>query len=493
MSGLGRDGLGGILCGLSRNTYNAKQARDGRARPGPCLRQVMKGRILLINPWIYDFAAYCEWTEPLGLLSIAAVLKENDYEVALVDCLDRRHPKLPPGLRDDKYGCGKFLKTPVESPSAVSHIRRRYGRYGLPIEVFEEELDSQPRPDTILVTSGMTYWYAGAFEAITMVKARFPDVPVMLGGIYATLCYDHAREKSGADYVVRGEGELQALRLVDELTGNRSDYSRYTDSLDSFPWPLHELRRNQGYAAIQTSRGCPFHCSYCASSLLHPQGFRCRDPRNVADEIEHCKQALGIRDFALYDDALLVEAENHIHVLLDEVLRRGLACRFHTPNGLHARYIDPALAAKMHQAGFTTIRLGLETADALEQRRTGPKVNNEDFRAAVHNLRAAGFRAQQITAYVLMGLPGQQAGEVMDSVDFVHECGAQVQITLYSLIPGTLEWERAVHEGHIEAGADPLLHNDSIYPFPWSQASLEDFERAKARATAGNQALAASS
>ncbi|HUS69702.1 MAG TPA: radical SAM protein [Anaerolineae bacterium] len=453
----------------------------------------MKGRILLIYPWIYDFAAYCEWTEPLGLLSIAALLRENGYQVGLIDCLDRRHPKLPSRLSDDAFGCGKFLKTPVDKPPALRQVPRRYGRYGLPTEVFQEELGSQPRPDAIMVTSAMTYWYPGPFEAIKRVKVHFPGVPVILGGVYATLCYNHAREKSGADYVVRGEGELHALRLVDGLTGNRSDMDRLSRNLDALPRPLHELRTNQGYAAIQTSRGCPFQCTYCASSLLHPQGFRRRDPRRVADEIEYCFRQLGIRDFAFYDDALLVEAESHIHVLLDEVLRRGLACRFHTPNGLHARYIDRALAAKMYQAGFTTVRLGLETADAHEQRRTGSKVTNSDFQEAVGHLRAAGFKARQITAYILMGLPGQSAREVMDSVDFVHECGALVQITLYSLIPGTLEWERAVHEGHIDARADPLLHNDSIYPFPWCPASLEDFERAKARATAGNHALAVSS
>jgi radical SAM superfamily enzyme YgiQ (UPF0313 family) len=454
---------------------------------------VKKGRILLINPWIYDFAAYCEWAEPLGLLSIAAALKENGYEVSLIDCLDRRHPRLPPGLRDDAYGCGKFLKTPVEKPFPIRHVRRSYGRYGLPIEVIDEELESQPRPDAVLVTSGMTYWYEGPFEAIKRAKARFPDVPVVLGGVYATLCHDHAVHKSGADYVVPGEGELEALHLADQLTGSRSDYSRYTASLDSLPWPLHELRRCQGYAAIQTSRGCPFHCTYCASSLLHPQGFRRRDPYRVADEIEYCYRELGTQDFAFYDDALLAEAESHIHLLLDEVLRRGLVCRFHTPNGLHACCIDQALATKMYQAGFTTIRLGLETADAHEQRRTGSKVNNDDFQAAVHNLRLAGFGVSQITAYVLMGLPGQSTRGVMDTVDFAHDCGVRVQITLYSLIPGTLEWERVVREGHVAPDADPLLHNDSVYPFPWNQAGLEDFERAKARATAGNHALAASS
>ena len=452
----------------------------------------MKGRILLINPWIYDFAAYCEWSEPLGLLSIAAVLKENGYEVALVDCLDRRHPRLPSGLRDDAYGCGKYLKTVVEKPAVLRQVPRRYGRYGLPIEAFQEELRSQARPDAILVTSGMTYWYPGPLEAIKRAKASFPGVPVVLGGVYATLCPDHATERSGADYVVRGEGELEALRIVDTLTGNQSDYSRYTASLDSFPWPPHELRRCQGFVAIQTSRGCPFQCTYCASALLHPQGFRRRDPHHVADEIEHCYRDLGIADFAFYDDALLVDAESHLHVVLDEVLDRGLSCRFHTPNGLHARYFDQALAIKMFRAGFKTIRLGLETSSVVEQRRTGAKVTNEDFQQAVSCLKDAGFRSTEITGYVLMGLPGQSAQEVLESLSFVQQCAVSAQVTLYSPIPGTVEWQQAVSQGVIDPQADPLLHNDSIYPFPWCPASSDDFVRAKAMALAGNRNLPSS-
>jgi radical SAM superfamily enzyme YgiQ (UPF0313 family) len=449
----------------------------------------MKGRVLLINPWIYDFAAYCEWSEPLGLLSIAAVLKENGYEVDLIDCLDRHHPKLPAGVRDDTYGRGKYLKTPVDKPAILSHVPRRYGRYGLPVEVFQEEMERQPHPDAILVTSGMTYWYPGPFEAISRVKARFPRAPHILGGVYATLCADHAAENSGADYVISGEGELKALCLVDELTGNRSDHTRYSDVPDSLPRPLHELRRNQGFVAIETSRGCPFRCTYCASSLLHKQGFRRRDPRRVADEIEHCARELGIRDFAFYDDALLVDPEHHVLVLLEEILRRGLDCRFHTPNGLHARYVDEALATKMYEGGFKTVRLGLETSNAMQQRRTGAKISNRDFQRAVHYLKEAGFGAEQITGYVLMGLPGQSMGEVMDSIEFVHDCGALVQITTYSLIPGTKEWERAVSDGYINAGADPLLHNDSIYPFPWCRAGLDDFQQAKALALSGNRFL----
>ena len=52
-------------------------------------------RVLCINPWIYDFAAYNLWVEPLGLLTVAAVLRKAGHEVALVDCLDRHHPAAP--------------------------------------------------------------------------------------------------------------------------------------------------------------------------------------------------------------------------------------------------------------------------------------------------------------------------------------------------------------------------------------------------------------
>jgi pyruvate-formate lyase-activating enzyme len=450
----------------------------------------VKGRILLVNPWIYDFAAYCEWSEPLGLLSVAALLQENGYQVALVDCMDRHHPRLPSRPRDDAYGCGKYLKTMVDKPPVLSTVPRRYGRYGLPLEVFQEDLESQPRPDVVMITSGMTYWYPGPCEAIERVRAHFPGVPIVLGGTYATLCRDHAITNSGADYIVSGEGEIQALRLADELTGHESDYNRYEGSLDALPHPLHGLRRNQGYAAIQTSRGCPFHCTYCASSLLHPEGFRRRAALLVVEEMEYCRRQLGIRDFAFYDDALLVDSHRHIHPLLDQLLELGLDCRLHTPNGLHAACIDEDLASKMYEAGFRTIRLGLETSNPEEQQRSGGKVSNESFREAVRNLRAAGFEPADITTYVLLGLPGQSLRQVRDSVTFAHSCGARVQITLYSLIPGTVEWARAIRKWGIDPGADPLLHNDSIYPFPWCDASLEEFHEIKAQALAGNRALA---
>ena len=451
-----------------------------------------KGRILLINPWIYDFAAYDLWAEPLGLLYIGAMLRAYGYEVTLIDCLDRSNPGLlrrqgRDRPKSNRFGCGKYHKVFLEKPALLAHVPRRYGRYGIPLDTFEAELDRAGRPDAVLITSGMTYWYPGAWLALAKVKGRFPGTPTVLGGIYATLCYQHAL-RSGADYVLPGASEREALELVDRLTGNPTESLALSLLLDDYPYPAHDLRYVPEYASILTSRGCPYRCTYCASHLLH-QGLVQRAPTRVVDEIEHFHHRCGIVDFAFYDDALLMHPETHIAPILDEIARRGLRCRFHSPNGLHARFITPWLAEKIRRAGFEGIRLGLETVSAERQRETGGKVGSEHVRAATRALRGVGFSSEQIGVYILVGLPGQPAEEVELSIDFAHECGTLVKLALWSPIPGTVEWRRAAVRGLLDPEADPLLHNNSIYPLHGSVEGYAELRKLKDQAREANENL----
>ncbi len=441
-------------------------------------------RVLCVNPWIVDFAAYNIWIEPLGLLKVTAVLRAAGHEVALIDCLDRHHPAAPAPQSDrDRYACGHYQKDELPKPALLGHIPRRWGRYGLPLDVFEAQLDAQPRPDAVLVTSMMTYWYPGPFEAIRRVKARWPGVPLALGGVYATLCSDHARAFSAADAVLTGPGELKALSWVNEVTGKSRDLACPPDSV----LPAHDLRRPQGFVALQTARGCPFRCPYCAVHQLSPGGFRPRAPQQVVDEIAWCVEDLGARDVAFYDDALLVNAAKHIHPILDGWIERGLKVRFHTPNGLHARFIDRRLARKMHRAGFVTIRLGLETIDPDQEARDGGKVDRDSFAAAVEALFEVGYSGQEVAAYVLVGRPDQGISQARAAVEFAHKLGIQVRSAQFSPIPGTIEWRAAVAAGHIPADADPLLHNNSIYPC----TDAEAWEDLKQWMREGNRALRA--
>jgi radical SAM superfamily enzyme YgiQ (UPF0313 family) len=437
---------------------------------------VTKGQVLLVNPWIYDFAAFNLWIEPLGLLTIAAVLRDNGYRVTILDCL-APYAGMPRSRSD---GSGKFLKTFVDKPEPVAFVPRHYGRYGLPLDRFDAALAAVPPPDAVLVASGMTYWYPGVVEAIRRIRARLGAVPVALGGIYATLCPEHAQQHSGADEVIAGPGVTPALRFADQVTGHSSALDGYTDPR-AWPPPAHESVPRL-FAGLLTSWGCPYRCTYCASRRLQP-AFVQREPAAVVEEIGACVRR-GIRDFAFYDDALLLDSGGHLVPILEAVIEQGWPLRFHAPNGLHARAITAPLAALMRRAGLVTLRLSLETIDAARQQSTGGKVTTDVFGQAVATLKAAGFHSKELGAYILAGLPDQPLSEVEGTVRFVQGLGVQAKLALFSPVPGTPEGDHA-----LSADADPLWHNDTVYPYLFSDDHVRELQRIKQLAKAGNLAL----
>ena len=418
-------------------------------------------RLLLINPWIYDFAAYDYFARPLGLLSLAGWLRAQGAEVHLLDCLDVPHSRPGP------CGTGRYPKEIVPTPAPLADIPRRFGRYGLSEADFRARLSRLPRPDAVLVTSLMTYWYPGVTAAIALVKEHFPGVPVILGGIYASLCPDHAQAHSGADLVLPGPWETGLPPHLAELGLGRFPVPA---DLDALPYPALDLLGHLSYLPILTSRGCPLDCDYCASRLLQPD-FRRRRPAAVVAELAHWQQRLGLRDVAFYDDALLVKATDHLLVILEELVRQGRTFRFHTPNGLHARLITREVAGWLKRANFVTLRLGVETT-ALGEGRPDRKLRPGELEAALAHLREAGFAPQAIGVYLLAGLPDQDEAEVAASIRRVQQLGATPVLAYYSPIPGTALWPRACECSRYDLAAEPLCHNNSLFPclpqFSWA-------------------------
>lgn len=442
----------------------------------------MAKRILLINPWIHDFAAYDFWIKPLGLLYLGGLLRRNHHQVYYLDCLDPYHPsmmddgrKMP---RRRSGGDGKFFRQMIPKPDALRMMPKNYCRYGILPDVFSQELHRYTDVDLILVTSMMTYWYPGVFEVIGLVKKAMPSVPVVLGGKYATLCYNHAVEFSGADYVLAGEGEDIILQFMQNIFNEKPVFSPGANLLDSRPYPAFDLIANPQQLPIITSQGCPYKCSYCCSPVLY-DSFNRRDPFKVVDEIEYWQKNLGVVNFSFYDDALLVNPSDMIIPLLEEISRRHLSCRFHCPNGLHLREITKELSESLFRGGFKTIRFGFETSNCSRQKTTGGKVKNEELRTAVGHLKNAGYTADDIGIYLLCGLPGQKAGEVMDSIDFVKDCGARPILAEYSPIPGTPMWEDAALRSCFDITAEPLYHNNSLLPCRSEDFSFDVYEALK--------------
>ncbi|MBF0217201.1 MAG: radical SAM protein [Candidatus Omnitrophica bacterium] len=406
-----------------------------------------KKNVLLINPWIYDFAAYDLWMKPWGLLKISSILKNDGHKVFLLDAMDRHHPLLDMPASDHEDGTGKFISVEVEKPIQLSRIPRKYKRYGLPVGIFIKALPDADI-DIVLVSSVMTYWYPGVAEAIKIAREKYKNAMIVLGGVYATLCEKHAIEHSGADLVI-GNSSLDRLS---SLLGQRGAFGYGSILAEKIDYGLYE---GTAYGVLRLSLGCPYDCGYCAQRSLGP-GFMVKDMDKALIEIKYL-YASGKKIFAFYDDALLFDT-----VYFKEYFRRiadeGIIARFYTPNGLHARYIAPDVADDLKRAGFADPIISLETIkdNALWHE----KVTRSEFIKAVENLRKAGYAQGEYSAYLLLGVPGGSLSDVREAVEFVHSLGARISLSEYSPLPGTA-LGKAVDPKII---SEPLLHNNSVFP-----------------------------
>ena len=246
-------------------------------------------KILAINPWIYDFAAYDFWLKPYGFLSILSYLKAKGSTIDYIDCLDKK-------ITRDNLGRGKYLSETIEKPEIFKSIPRYFKRYGISKKEFQQSLQGKD-PDYILITSSMTYWYPAIIDLVKIVKNRFPQTPVILGGTYATLCNEHAEKNIPCDFVFKNSQLADFFKLIKTELNTEELYSTLPD--------YNDFHSNLDYVVFRTSWGCPFNCSYCAIKELFTDFFRIPEEKVIAFIKNYALK--GIKDFVLYDDAFLYE------------------------------------------------------------------------------------------------------------------------------------------------------------------------------------------
>ncbi|HWR59550.1 MAG TPA: B12-binding domain-containing radical SAM protein [Thermodesulfovibrionales bacterium] len=423
----------------------------------------MKLKVLLVNPWIYDFAAYNLWSAPLGLFRVAEYLSSFDAELSFIDCTYSFEIK--------EYGTGRFRTERAVKPALLRDMPRQYKRYGISTDEFVQKLKSFYPVDIVLLTCVMSYWYPGAQKAVEIIRDVMGNVPVALGGIYSTLYHDHACANSGANFIYRGPLDKN-LDFALESFGFRLKRKR-----NPKPYYRLNLRKSYAFAPVLSSSGCPFMCPYCASNTLSDGYSRAKPHVVVKDITELC--GAGIRDYAFYDDALLFEPGKHIKPLLRGIIGKSLTARFHTPNGLHARFIDEQLASLMKAANFRTIRLALETADEQKQKTMGNKVNNDEMARAIRCLGKEGFTKKELGVYLMYGLPGQPLKEVREGILFLKSLNVRIHLAEFSPIRGTELWKELVQDGVIDDALDPLLTNNTVFSYLYSGYDPEEIEQMK--------------
>jgi hypothetical protein len=436
----------------------------------------MEKRILIINPWIYDFAAYDIWMKPLGLLQISSVLRSMGHEIHFIDCLEGVEEPAKRKM-ESLYGCRKFKKEEVAKPQALDFVKRRYSRFGISHCEFDSALKSAAKPDLVVIGSMMTYWYPGVIETVKKLKQYFPSVPIILGGKYAQICNGHALRYSGADTVSKASNLKDAVNDILLALGEPDAFNGDLDDGKTI-YPVWDIYESLRYACVLTSEGCPFKCTYCYTPVLNNKFIK-RDPEEVVGEIEFIRTKYPIKNFAFYDDALNYRADEHLIPILEKIIDKKLDIFLHAPNAMNTRWIDDKLTDLMFKAGFKTVRLGLETSDPEKQKNLGGKVFSSQFEIGIKALRKAGFGKENIGVYLLAGLPGQKAKELYTDIDYCLELGIKPHIAEYSPIPGTPLFEEACKVSRLDMAEEPLYQNNSILPLSNPGFSYENLEELK--------------
>ncbi len=447
----------------------------------------MSKRLLLVNPPILDFAAYDLFAKPHGLLYLGAYLRQAGYDIALLDCLDRNHPAMShlPQEKTRADGCGKYYAQRLPKPELVKDVHRYYYHYGMPVDILREQLEMYKAGgvDAILVTSVMTYWYLGVKEAIRVIREVMPGTPLLLGGIYASLMPGHALRVCEPDRVVSTGDMAEILRIVDETCQTQTTVVPPSD-FASWPAPAYDLYEKLNYLSMASSLGCTYRCEYCASCILQPK-FQQADPEVFAGQVIDLSRYVTDQskiNFAFQDDALLVNAAKRFVPICERLIASALPFRIHSPNGLHCRFITPEIAKLMHRVGFESIKLSYEASDDSPeyQAASDNKVNDDFFSQAVANLKTAGFRASQIGAYIMNGMPGQSLEQMEKSAQAVLRAGVKARLCQFTPIPGTEMFRKACQMMNLDPD-EPLLHDHSLMLSKSADITTEQFQRFKDR------------
>lgn len=426
--------------------------------------------VWMIRPWIEDFSAFDHFAQPLGFLEIAARLKKSGCDVHYIDALSI------PCTNDVETDCSvastsksnlvlhKFHSEIIDKPSIFKTIPRHYRRFGWSGEYLRDQLATLPRPSAILITTGMTYWYAAVKGVLDVVADVAPGVPVAMGGVYAGIVPEHAARLSVVAHVFAGSvGDVFYSWLSAKAGISVSSRQRNEDII-----PAWDLVQNLNFVALATSRGCTHRCAYCFASALS-ESWKGRSMSSLRNEIQVLVSRFGIREIALYDDDLgcpTPSGKTHFSDFLQMLANLDLPVRWHLPNALGIASVTSSIAQMMAATGFSQPRLSVNHLDRCLSKNGLDDRSLQMFSKAAAHLQNANYDPRTISAYLIAGLPGQTLDGLKRATDQLLRIGIKPYLAQYSPIPGTDSGDvRLKHLQSFVGSADLLLTNKilSVY------------------------------
>jgi radical SAM superfamily enzyme YgiQ (UPF0313 family) len=300
----------------------------------------------------------------------------------------------------------------------VAYLSAYLKKYGHEVDVYDsiveedsdvllkELLSSHDIVGISLCSFKITSSYAFINRIVDYLRCSNKNIPVVLGGPHVTVTGKEVLIKTGADFAIRGEGELTLSELLNGIEQKTEDFENingliwrdesgaiienrirdFIDDIDTLPFPDYSVFKLEKYISsslneipISTSRGCPFECIFCAVKLVAGKSFRTRSPENVIQEIMlHYKN--GIRNFYIADDIFNLDIER-AEEICDLIIKNSLKINFIFHNGLRADCLTYKLAEKLKRAGCTTIVLSAESGNnsvlkSIKKNTTVEKINS---------------------------------------------------------------------------------------------------------------------
>ena len=215
----------------------------------------------------------------------------------------------------------------------------------------------------------------------------------------------------------------------------------FIQDLDSLPFPAYDLMPLEKYTVLGhrlehfpmiTSRGCPFGCRYCSSSLFLGRKFRARSPKNVVDEIEWLVGDFKAKYIAFSDDTFTLSKRRVIEIC-DEIIKRNLDIKWSCSSRVDT--ISKELLEKMKDAGCSAIYYGVESASQRVLNYYKKRINLERVKEAVKLTKKAGI---EVICSFIIGSPYETKEDMKATLKFALKLNPDyAQFSILTPYPGT--------------------------------------------------------